>query len=419
LGVAGLAAESNEAPWQRFPEHTEIRRVRYDTIRAPIGELLATRDAAYDQRFAPHDVRVEVRSNEESVYLLFLNESGDDFPVYSQGSYIIKRNRRDGAFVQVKIFLRDDPGFFARIFPTGGRARMNIFLAGRRTYSNVVLPIGFKELLGLPFGDIVRMTDGVVRWDLILRRPNPTRFAAVLDAHEKIMRGREEGTWARYEERTEAPAGSPVGSSLLFAKWVADAMYRERSGELLEVEELAERRPETRGHEFSAPFEEGRDPYLSLDWSRNTAAALHRSVSPTLAGAQGSKPATLEAHDVRSVAFSRYVEDVGFPLGELRRVLFVLAAEDPGHIYLGSVNSERGEDPTLRQHGRLYLFFPRFDQEGHFRAAAVGPEGSRPVSRLEERHNDASIHLVRLPVPRNFSLPSGGASDNGSDNGSD
>jgi hypothetical protein len=71
------------------------------------------------------------------------------------------------------------------------------------------------------------------------------------------------------------------------------------------LDELKKKPLDARGSFISRRFEEERDPFFGLDWSRNIAAALARL--------DGTSGVTAESQDVRKLPYWQYREDIGFP----------------------------------------------------------------------------------------------------------
>ena len=78
------------------------------------------------------------------------------------------------------------------------------------------------------------------------------------------------------------------------------------------------------GKQMGDPLEYKRDPYFGLDWTRNLAVTMMEL---------GGKKVSREAADIRSSSFSRYIEDVGFPVSDLDKVLYELAVRKPGYFF--------------------------------------------------------------------------------------
>lgn len=382
-----------------------------ELIFAPVGEI-----PRVEREFVapfPGGEEVLYRTEEHSghLYQLFIPEHDGRYPVYAAGSYIIKRSLETGAFVQVKIFTRSDEEFFVRIRPAGRRSEMSVILNGRELYRQTPVPIPFAQVLLLPFAEVMRSTRHLVDWDLLEPLGSPQEYAAV---ETMVSRAREAlVTLPDAEDGAMDASGGLVFIESLssmeelpgfncsgFAKWVCDGLYHPRTGSFMEIEPLKEKHLELRGTGWSEPREDDRDPYFGLDWTRNlarTLAALETSSTP-----EELHP---EAFDVRDLPVANYIEDVGYPVESLRHVLYYLAARDPGHFYLASVNREFGDAPVLRQHTHVVVLFPYFDRGGRFRTAVMERNVETSVESLERRYGGDYIHLVRVGASKSFVPP--------------
>lgn len=393
------------------PDNSAARLYAEELIFAPVGEIpLTDREFLEPYPGAPDALyRTEVQN--DHLYQLFLNEHGGRFPVYGAGSYIIKRSLEDGQFVQAKVFLRTDEGFFARIFPNGSRSRMNLFINGKQLYNEIPVPLRFEEVLLAPFREVVEATRHLVDWSLLRPTGTTESYAAVERMVRKarealpLLPDAEDGAMDAsgglvFIESLRAMEQLPGFNCSGFAKWVCDGVYEPQEGSFMAIEPLKEKHLAYRGTGWTTPREADRDPYFGLDWTRNlarTVAAAERGVSP--------REINPEAMDVRSVRLSNYIEDVGYPVDELRHVLYYLAAKEPGHFYLGSVNREFGSEPVLRQHTHVVVLFPYFSDEGTFEVAVLERNVETSVESLERRYGEDYLHLVRVAASEDFEPP--------------
>ncbi|MFW6223529.1 MAG: hypothetical protein ACOC4A_01445 [Spirochaetota bacterium] len=403
------------APESRIPENSDVRRYLRSRILAPTDEVLSEeRGQVYRQGVSDTRVKYEVRTQNGSFYLLFLNEiphvrANDGFPVYGAGSYVIKRSLSDGSFTQAKIFLQTDPDFFVRLFPDEARTLMDVFVAGDRLYNDIVVPVPFEQVLFAPLPRLMDMTEAIVDWSLAVPRVETDRYEAVRVMVERAREGlstlpdAEDGAMNEdgelvFIESLVLQEGQPGFNCSGFAKWIGDGIAKPRSGEYLPIERLKEKHLDYRGHRWSARREEERDPYFGLDWSRNLAVALLEIENP-------GREYGPEDADVRRVRHTRYVEDVGYPVDDMRRVLYLLAVDEPGHFYIGSVNQEFGSDPVLRQHVHVAVFFPYFDENGRFRVTVLERNVETDLDSLADRYPDSNVHLVRVRADEAFTPP--------------
>jgi hypothetical protein len=387
-----------------FPENAEIRHKYRDLLFAQKKEVLAESPMVHAQ--IESDVRVffQVTQQKNAYYLLFTNEKEYKFPLYSKGSYIVKRSDVDDSFIQIKIFTKADPDSFVRIFPFNDRSRMDVILFGVPIYEQVTLPFTFEQVLLEPFSRVVEVTEAQIDWSLILNDTsskedgNQVKMIAELRKNLPLLNDSDDGaldadgTFKFIEDLTQNLESGFNCSG--FAKWVVDGVLVSQNSGIIDIESLKQKHVELRGNHWSRQFEDERDPYFGLDWTRNLALAANSTYSGGIISP--------EANDVRSVPFFEYIEDVGYPIRALRLILYVLSKKDPGYFYLASINRDYGENPVLRQHIHIAALFPYFDDTGEFRIAVMERNVETSVSSLERRYSEDFVHLVKIETPEVF-----------------
>ena len=390
-------------------ENQEIRELKKDLIFAPTSEVLKSGRKVYAQKGRAGRVAVEVQKNGDSFYLCFLNEEKGSYPISSKGSWIIKRSFANGNFVQVKIFFQSDAGTFLRIFPLGDRSVLDVYLYDRLVYHDVPIGVKFQDVLTSSFQEIIDLTKGTVSWETLVPVVEPRLYEAVLSMISKIraalpsLPDAEDGAMDKngklvYIETLSAQERLPGFNCSGFAKWVADGIYHPRTGEYLDIEQLKKKRLELRGTKTTERFEDARDPFFGLDWSRNIASAF-ADLDETSSGR------TAEAQDVRNLPFWRYREDIGYAQEDLKAILHYLAVTEPGNFYIGSVCRQEGKKPSLLQHVHLAVFFPYFDGTGNFRLAVMERNVETDLDSFMKRYKYDYIHLVRLRADADFVPP--------------
>ena len=434
-----------------WPENHEIRNVLQGTMFSPGAAGGSSFTGIHEQHTQSHRVKFDVERSADAVYYLFVNEEEYRFPVYSRGSYVVKKGT-DGVFRQVKIFLGSDQGNYLRVFPDGTRSRIDAYLFERKLYGNVVVPLPFERVLTESFAELVRLTGRIIDWNLLAPRtddPGYARLGTTAAAIRKMLpRLRDaddgamdaDGVFVTIADGKPQP--SPGGFNCSgFAKWVADGVLRAAVGRLFSIEELAARHPGYRGNRWSEPLEHVRDPYFGLDWTRNIAVGLEHAgfgedpqrqgrpgddpeartaagrsgqgrpgddpEARTAAGPQrqGRQAVDPEAMDVREVPFARYVEDVGYTAADLPIVLYYLAVTEPGWFYLASVNKEFGADPRLRQHTNVAVLLPYFTAGGRFVVNVFETNREHDFSSFLSYNKEFDLHLVRIRARDTFELP--------------
>ena len=347
---------------------------------------------------------------EEYAYLLFVPEVAGAFPVDSAGSYVLRRRRDNGTISQLKIFLRSDSRFFIRLRPEGPtRSLMTVHMADYAVHSDVPVPMSIETVMEEPLQSLLSVTSRMVDWmwffperDLAAYGPvreMSARARAALhtlpDAEDGAMD--EDGRLVFIESlvlQDQQPGFNCSG----FAKWIVDGIHMGLYGTFLSIDPLKQKHPEVRGHRWSEPLEDTRDPYFGLDWTRNLAVTM-------LSAEHGGADTHPEAADVRDVPYATYVEDVGFPVEQLPQILYILAVQEPGNFYLASVNREFGTEPRLHQHVHVAVFFPYFDQTGRFRVDVMERNVETSLESLDRRYRNDDVHLVRIRASESYSPP--------------
>ncbi|MBT3274505.1 MAG: hypothetical protein HN368_15220, partial [Spirochaetales bacterium] len=265
--------------FEAFPENYETRIKHRELIFGSKNDIFSFESAVYPQNGDGANVSMQVLRQNESFYLLFTNQDGVDYPIYSRGSYIIKRNDASGAFEQIKIFVRSEPGSFVRILPDGGRSTMDVFLMDVPIFKNVILPITLEQLSVEPFSRIVEASRYQVDWTIITQRQQrqgDREIKGIVDTLRPLLASLRDsddgaldtdGTFKFIDDLTQNLESGFNCSG--FAKWVVDGLYLPRTGESLPIELLKVKHLDSRGNEWSRRYEDERDPYFGLDWSRN------------------------------------------------------------------------------------------------------------------------------------------------------
>jgi len=415
-------ALGGDGPITAMAENQDIRKRLWDAL------LVAPRPVAQayrrtEQRNAWGSWSVSVEKSKSAFYLIFSPKRGDDWPLYAQGSWVVKRSETDGSFLQAKIFLRSDPGTFARIYPAGTRSRIDIVVYGGVLYREVPVPLPFDEVLRSPFSRIRELTSDVIEWNLF--SPDPALYRDLRGLASGIRNGL---PGLRYADdgaidadgrsvliSTLAEQAAPAGLNCSgFAKWLVDGMLHPLTGSYLSVALLRERLVDWRGSSFTAGYEEKYDPFFGLDWSRALAKAAWSTFYPTLvddsplANDVTDAPFALRVRDADPVnggsayePFSDNFDDAGFDVRGLKAALFLLAAREPGRFYLAQFNARDGDAPRLRRYFHIAALFPYFDDDGTFKVAVFESAAETSLESIAGRGYEF-VKLIRMPAASRF-----------------
>ncbi len=442
-GPGASAAEARPAlpgdrPIEAFPDSADIRAAYWDDFFAAPLRALARRSPAIVSN--DHgSFRLSYARDGGYHYVIAAAlppgaEAGEDSadPLYTQGTWILKRSPRDGAPLQAKVFLRGDAGTFLRIYPDGDRSTMDVVAYGGVLNQGVPLPVSFEKAFASPMSDIVAWSGKIVDWSLFSPRPGLYRETrSFVDETRKRLGG------LRYAyDGALDPEGNPVliatgerqiGETGLncsgFAKWVVDGFYGPIKGRYLDPLAMARKRLDERVTDAAGPYESDLDPFFGLDWTRNLALALLDARYP-------SRPHGLEEVDVRISAFAMiagkgglgtpetvngssayesfaaYQGDLGYRADGLKALLYVLALREPGSIYLASISRKSGGAiPGLSRHYHVAVLAPYFEESGEFKVAAFESAAETSVEAIMARLPKDFVHLVRVRADRDYDPP--------------
>ncbi len=399
LFAAALLATS-AAALELPPETAQTRQRLMDVIMGPPAQArwIDNRSFADDG----HPVRFETARAGDFTYYLFLNQSPTgEFPTVYEGNASIKRNLTDGSLLYLTILLRRDSSSFVRLHPAGGRVRMEASLFGVQVAANVMIPLSFDEVVGVPLQRLAELTRDRVDWDLLAGRGERSAdVVRVLTAARSIiprLRDEDDGAFDASGKPVLIATGKPSSGGLNcsgFAKWIMDGFYKPLTGRYMDIAALKAKDLTIRGNRFSEHYETERDPFFGLDWTRNMAVAL--------AVARTGRRAGAESFDVRSVPFMDYVEDSGYPIDRIELAMYLLAREEPDRIFLGSIETDFGRSPTLRQHSHVAVLFPLFDADGQFRVAVLERNLETGLGGLLARYPGSRVHLVQVSAGGEF-----------------
>lgn len=383
-------------------ENFEIRMKHQAVINAKSFEAVSAPKRVFSQTENDINVRFEVRKTATAYYLMFINQYQDRFPVWSSGSFIIKKDLVTGEFIQAKVFLFNDEESFVRLYPEQNRTRLDLHVYGNIIYRGIRIPTQFEKLLLLPFCKILTLTENKIPWDNLLTDHNYSEWDEVEDFSKMIQEklpqlgDNEDGAYNEKGElvfiETLKPQDESAGLNCSgFVKWTVDNLYYDLTGTYMPIEPLKKKHYDIRGNSWSNRSEELRDPYFGLDWTRNISKYYRDELYPY-------QETTVISQDVNSVPYFHYKENVGYKMEELKAVLYLESIKKPGRIYLGSVNKLFGEEVKMRQHIHVVALIPYIDDYGVFQVDVIERQVKTSIESLLRRYKGEFMHLVNIEL---------------------
>ena len=395
-----------------FPETYEIRREVTHLMTAPNKEIDNQRPMITDCFLTGKKVKFQVVYDSGFYYFIFINErailSQSEFPMVSAGTYVIKKDARSGAFTQIKIFLNNDPDTFVRINSHNESSMLEFSLFKSMVCKEILIPISINKLITEPFETIMKLSDYIVNWDILYTFYNETENKLVMNICHEIdnklpeLNDTEDGAqdWNGdfvFIENSEPNPEKGFNCSG-FAKWVADGIFSAKTNRLMEISALKKKHIPERKDTLSLLYENERDPFFGLDWTRNIAMTIYELDN-------NEREIKFSDVDVRDYPYEVYSEEIGYSIANLKALLYYLTITNPGYIYLGSVNGDFGNDPVLRQHFHVVVFLPYIGPNGNFYPMVYERNIKSSIDDFIKKYPRESIHLVRVKADDNFSLP--------------
>jgi hypothetical protein len=374
-------------------------------------------------------VQVRAEAGRSEFVVILARERDRTFPYWTQGSWSLYRRMDDGSPIRLRLFLRSDPYVYAQFQPLDERkSRMDVVLYGAYVVRDLPIPISFERLLLVPAEEILRAAGAAFPRRYFEPHPDDYRdirtFIGRVRERLPELRFRDDGAIdedGRYvfintQEAQDGPGGLNCSG---FAKWVVDGILRPLTGSRLAIAPL--KAPfGSRGSSFTEPYETLRDPFFGLDWTRNLASRANSVLRAPEFGALGE--IEVQKAEFSSIEIAReavrgetargktgslksypgFLPNTGFSFEGLHPLLYTLAIDEPGRIYLASVSEEMGPSPRMRQHFHVAVLAPYFNERGGFQVAVFESAAETPFADFKTRYPGHFINLVRIPVEAAF-----------------
>jgi hypothetical protein len=435
LCLSSLGAESPQTAFpalpgdlsaKNFPDNVTTRKnLRDKLVCAPMRAVLAAPQRFYNEPQGLVAVSSLRRNND--FFIVFANVRGGKPVTYSQGSWVIKRSALDGSFIQAKIFLRSDPGIFARLYPFEDRTKLEIIVYGAVIYLDVLIPEPFESVISMPFSRIMQETKASVDWDII--SPSPADYAEESSLVESAraflpqLAYGEDGAinsqgQAVYIRNGKTQSGKPVLNCSGFVKWLIDAacLGLKPEAPLSDISTLKRHGKDARGPEYESLAEDPLDLRFGLDWIKNLRVYYGKGLGGENSDAEEDNDVTItpfalltDSGDVLNThqpytLYPDFLPAAGYKAEGLKALLYLMAVKKPGNFYLGAISREKqpGNDPALRQYYHVAAFFPYFTAGGVFKVSVLESCVENNIDAVISRINGEFVYLVSFPSSSAF-----------------
>jgi hypothetical protein len=376
-------------------------------------------------------VRAQARRNECTVYLARRWEGR--YPGWGPGSWLLTR-RMTGEYERIRVFLNNDPNAYIQFRPAengaeSGKSVLDVVIYEAYVVRGLTVGIPFKQLLVMPLNEVLSTLGH--RVPLRYFQPESASYRdirALLAAVREALPGLrfnddgaldENGRYVYIKDgrpQNENGAGGGLNCSG-FTKWFVDGILYPVTGRRLGIDAL-KKRTEPDSSSLTENYAGSRDPWFGLDWTRNLAMeAFNVLRKPSVAAVRdieirdsgfGALIDRERSGEAAGAAISRvrgypaWLPNAGFGVEGLKPLLYTLAVNEPGYVYLASCSAERGPNPRIRQHYHDAVLVPWFNEYGVFQTAVFESAEETSLTRFTSIHAGEQINLVRIPVENRF-----------------
>jgi len=380
--------------------------------------------------------RVQVRvaaQNSEEFAIVIAREQNGAYTGWAQGSWVLTRRRdNDPAGMRIRVFLRSDFNTYVQFRPFNDeKCLMDVVLYDGYVARSHPVPVPFERLFTLPLEEILNLAGNGFPRRYFDPEPGMYRdsraFIAKVRSRLNELYFLDDGAQDENGNfvfiNTLMPQAMQAGRGGVncsgFAKWVVDGILRPLTGERLAIAPLKAPFGE-RGSPFTDTWEELRDPFFGLDWIRNLASRAGEVLrSPAFASLQEievrgnpfSYGILRQNGGSQVFAYPGYIQNAGFGFEGLYPLLYTLAIDEPGRIYLAAVNDELGAPetpdnprglPRMRQYYHVAVLVPYFTERGVFQVAVFESGEETSFTAFRTRYPGQFVNLVRIPIDGTF-----------------
>ncbi len=390
-----------------IPDNSQARRQLISLLQAPVSEISSDNEQIISSPHLENSVSFEIENQNGKLYLLFINERNGKYPIVGSGTMIIRRNLDTGAIEQIKIYADDIGALIIRVRPSGRRSLVQLSLFDDILYDKIPVEARIEQIMTMNVSDIIERSNGRIPWELFFPPDDLSVYGGIKDIVREMRQiipflpdtedGAMDAAGNLVRIETLGIHRLPGFNCSGFAKYVADGVYSRFGKGFMDIDSLKMKHLSLRGNKTSEAYEDTRDPYFGLDWTRNIAAEILQM--------QTGRHAHPEDSDIRHSDFYPYREDIGYSVQDLIQILYLESIRRPGMFYLGSINGEFGGNPQLWQHYHIVVLFPYFDSAGNFRITVMERNVETSIASLEKRYPRQFIHLVGIEPEEKFSPP--------------
>ena len=354
-------------------------------------------------------------------------EEQELYPGDIAGSWVLIRDKRSGKALRIRYYFLKNSEVFIQFTPQGKTALADLVIYGNYAARGVPTGMSFEKFYSASFDDVMNITETKLPWNYVLidtdmyqsmkqmcavireRLPSITLVQdAMYDEKNELVHI---STGKKFEniEKSDKSEEKLLLSSAGFVKWIADGLVEPMSGGVLMRDPLIKETVSVKDNGRQGVLSQKYDLFFSLNWVRNLASAvISVYAGKTYLFNQSGADVTINpfASSITDKGVANtvtYVENSGYTVPVLHSLMYVLAATEPGTLYLGAIRgADRTVSPEVMAFNDCVAFFPYFREDGSF-ACSVFMNGREFT--LEDFclfYADDFVYLTRVKSSERF-----------------
>ncbi|MBQ1661497.1 MAG: hypothetical protein II054_03250, partial [Treponema sp.] len=386
-----IRREINET-WLTLPldylreKHTEIRE-------NSVGERFQVRLEETEETFSVYvspeiSVPVDVYSNGG-----FSSAMISDFAASGSGSWVLVRSKKTGAPLYIRCYFLRDSDVYIHFTPKGKKTLADYVIGGFYAAHAVPIGITFERLYTASFEEILSITEKSLPWQYASiytgQYSGTFHMISVIKRNLKRIQTVPDGAYDENGEPvflsdgkkrpilpSETEENTLSLSSAGFLKWIVDGLIEPISGGRTYLGPLLRPTYSVSPLGYAAKVGERQNLSMTLDFTRNLAAARLSVQTKTNYLYEESgvdvniEPFSSTITDGGVVNIAGYVNNTGYDIRAMRPILYVLGVSNPTYFYLAAVRrqipSKPGKEPEVYTFDQCAAVFPYFDANGKF-----------------------------------------------------
>ncbi len=415
-----------EEQWFTAPL-SEVRQNQPEIRANDNGEKFQIRleenESTFNVFVAPHAViKVNVYSDKG-----MFTEEQDLYPGDAAGSWVLIRDKRTGKPMRIRYYFLKDSDVYVQFSPQGKIALADLVIYGNYAARGVPTGMPFSKFYTASFEDVMNITETKLPWSYVLADPqiyhSMKQMAAVIREKLPLISMVDDAmydengdlvhisTGKKFEniDKSDKSEKNLLLSSAGFVKWIADGLVEPVSGGVLKREPLIKETVQIKDNGRQGVLSQKYDLFFSLNWVRNLASAVVSVYSgKTYLFNQSGVDVTINpfASSITDKGVANtvtFVENSGHTVAVLPSLLYVLAATEPGTLYLGAIRgSDRTISPEIMAFNECVAFFPYFQDDGGFACNVFMNGREMTLENFCYYYADDFVYLTRVKSSESF-----------------